>query len=42
MHDKNKDAKSFTELGKYLSNGYLEPFLEPNQNSMVEHFCRNS
>ena len=23
MHDKNKDAKSFTELGEYLLNGYF-------------------
>ena len=41
-------TKSFTELGKYLLNGYLlwqycqEPNLEPNQKSMVELFCKNS
>ena len=23
MHDKNKDTKSFTELEKYLLNGYF-------------------
>ena len=23
MHDKNKDTKSFIELGKYLLNGYF-------------------
>ena len=23
MHDKNKDTKRFTELGKYLLNGYF-------------------
>ena len=23
MYDKNKDTKSFTELGKYLLNGYF-------------------
>ena len=23
MHEKNKDTKSFTELGKYLLNGYF-------------------
>ena len=48
MHDKNKDTKSFTELGKNLLNGYFfqqycqEPYLEPNQKSMVELFCKNS
>ena len=48
MHDKNKDAKYFTELKKYLLNGfffwqyYQEPYLEPNQKSMVELFCKNS
>ena len=36
MHDKNKDTKTFTELGKHLLNGYYfcqEPYLEPNQKS---------
>ena len=40
--------KSFTELRKYLLNRYFfwqycrEPYLEPNQKSMVELFCKNS
>ena len=48
MHDKNKDTKSFTELSKYLFNLYFfwqysqEPYLEPNQKSMVELFGKNS
>ena len=48
MHDKNKDTKSFTELSKYLFNDYFfwqysqEPYLEPNQKSMVELFSKNS
>ena len=46
MHDKNKDTKSFTELRKYLLNGfffwqyYQELYLEPNQKSMVELFAK--
>ena len=42
------DTKSFTELGKYLLNGYFlwqysrDPYLEPNQKSMVELFRKNS
>ena len=41
-------TKSFTELGKYLLNGHFfwlycqELYLEPNQKSMVEIFCKNS
>ena len=36
-------TKCFTELGKYLLNGYFLTVLpEPNQKSMVEHFCKNS
>ena len=48
MHDKNKDTKSFTELRKYLLNGffflqyYQELYLEPNQKSIVELFFKNS
>ena len=48
MHDKNKDKKSFTELRKYILNDYFlwqysqELYLEPNQKSMVELFCKNS
>ena len=47
MHDKNKDTKSFAELVEYLLNSYFcqywqEPFLEPNQKSMVELFYKNS
>ena len=47
-YDKNKETKSFIELGKYLLNGYFlwqycqEPYLEPNQKSMVDLFCKNS
>ena len=26
MHDKNKDTKTFTELKKYLLNGYFDSF----------------
>ena len=46
MHEKNKDTKRFIELGKYLLNGYFflqycqEPYLEPNQKSMVELFAK--
>ena len=48
MHYKNKDTTSFTELGKHLLNDYFfwqycqELYLEPNQKSMVELFCKNS
>ena len=48
MHDKNKDTKSFTELRKYLLNGYFfwqycqEPYLKLNQKSMVELFRKIS
>ena len=48
MHDKKTDTKSFTELRKNLSDGYFisqycqEPYLEPNQKSMVELFYKNS
>ena len=47
MHDKNKDIKRFTELRKYLLNGYfLDSFgksmILPNQKSMVELFCKNN
>ena len=39
MHDKNKDTKSFAELGNYLLKGYFfdcqELYLETNQNSMA-------
>ena len=48
MHDKKKDTKSFRELKKNLLNDSFlgqycqEPYLEPNQKSMVELFCKNS
>ena len=48
MYDKNKATKSFTELRKYLLSGYFfwqyyqEPYLEPNQKSVVELLCKNS
>ena len=47
MHYKNKDAKSLTELGKYLLNSFFwkhcqELYLEPNKKSMVKLFCKNS
>ena len=48
MYDKNKDKKCFTELRKYLLNGfffwqyYQEPYLELNKKSMMELFCKNS
>ena len=47
MHDKNEDTKSFAELRKYLQNEHFfwqyckVPYLEPNQKSMVELFCKN-
>ena len=46
MHDKNKDT-SFTELRKYLLNGYFfdsfgKSMILPNQKSMVELFCKNN
>ena len=46
MHNKNKGTKSFTELRKYLLNGFLfwqyyqELYLEPNQKSMVDLFAK--
>ena len=46
MHNKNKGTKSFTELRKYLLNGfffwqyYQELYLEPNQKSMVDLFAK--
>ena len=31
MHDKNKDTKRFTELRKYLLNGYCFDSIDKNQ-----------
>ena len=48
MHDKNKETKRFTELGKYLFKWLLflqycqELYLEPNQKSMMVLFAKNS
>ena len=48
MHDKNKDTKCFTELGKYLFKWLFfltvlpRAVFELNQKSMVELFCKNS
>ena len=47
MHDQKKDTKSLTELGKYLLSSFFkkycqEPYLEPNQKTIVELFCKNS
>ena len=46
MHDKNKDTKSFIELGKYLLNGYFFDSIAKTvfrtQKSMIEFFCKNS
>ena len=45
MHDKNKDIKSFTgNTFKWVLflKYYQELYLEPNQKSMLELFCKNS
>ena len=48
MHDKNKDTKSFTELRKYLLNGYFfdsignSQIYNPIKSLWGSFFCKNN